>query len=89
MQTLEGSTSTVLRVKWLLYGLQLISASAEGVMTIWNVKKGVQICSYEQHSGRLWSIDIWDLDGEFKIITGDNESNLYLWQDDSENVYKE
>lgn len=85
---MEGSTSAILRVKWLLFGLQLISASSEGEIIIWNVPKGIKLCSYESHKGRIWAMDILDDEKYFRIISGDNESTLFLWEDDTENLFK-
>lgn len=82
-KTLEGSTSAVLRVKFILFGLQLISTNADGVISIWNIKKSVVIKSYEKHEGRVWCLDIFEKDFEFLILSGDNEGLLYLWEDDS------
>ena len=39
--------------------------------------------SYEKHEGRVWSLDIFEKDQEFMILSGDNEGLLYLWEDDS------
>ena len=89
VKTLEGSTSAILRVKWILLGLEILSASADGVITLWNVKKGTQLANYEKHQGRIWALDVFERNGDFKIISGDNDNCLFLWDDNTDLMDKE
>ena len=88
VKILEGSTSAVLRVKWILLGLEILSASADGIISLWNVKKGTQLANYEKHEGRIWALDVFEQDGYFNVISGDNDNCLFLWNDNTDDLDK-
>ena len=80
--TLEGSTAPVLKVKWIVRGLQIISGSADGIIKIWNVKKSVCVSSFDMHQGRIWSLDVLESDDDkLLVLSGDNNNGLMLWED--------
>jgi len=39
INTLEGHTGSVLKIKWISLGLEIISSASDGTLKIWNVKK--------------------------------------------------
>lgn len=80
-KTLEGHTSAVLRVKWLLYGLQLLSGAADGTIKLWNERKGLCLATYNNNSGRIWALDVLETSDNFYVASGDNDNKLLLWED--------
>ena len=85
-KTLEGHSSAVLKVKWMLYGLQLISGSSEGVIKVWNVRKETCLSSYNINTGRIWALDLYEDSDCFNVISGDNDNKLILWTDNTEEL---
>ena len=47
----------VIKLKWVNYGLQLLSGGLDGLLKIWNVKKSVVITVYDLHQSKIWAID--------------------------------
>lgn len=85
-KTLEGHTSAVLKLKWLLYGLQLLSGSAEGSIKLWNERKGICLATYNNNSGRIWALDVFETAENFYIASGDNDNKLLLWEDATDDI---
>lgn len=88
---LEGHAASVLKVRWFFNDLQLVSAGADGVIKVWNVRKGTCLFTSEKLTGRIWALDLWERDQELgsdtrslvKILAGDNDDNLVLFEDDT------
>ena len=85
-KTLEGHQSAVLKVKWILYGLQMVSASAEGIVKVWNVKKETCLASFTNNTGRIWALDVLEEPDCFNVLSGDNDNNLILWEDATDDL---
>jgi len=52
-------------------------------MKVWNVRKNICVNTFEKHQGKIWSLDT-RLDpetGKYQVLTGGNDSLLYLWED--------
>lgn len=80
--TLEGSNAPVLKLKWIMRGLQIISGSSDGIIKVWNIKKCVCISSFDMHKGRIWSLDVFEnFEDPTLIFSGDNNNGLILWED--------
>ena len=79
--TFEGHLSSVVRIGWLSYGNQLISGSSDGVIKLWNTRKGLCLNTYEKHDGRLWSLDVYETNEKFMVVSGDNNSLVCFWED--------
>ena len=41
-------------------GLQIASASVDGVVKIWNLKKQQCINSFEMHNDKIWTMDLYE-----------------------------
>ena len=98
--TLEGHESPVIRVKWINIGLQIISGDSDGVVKLWNYRKASCLFSIHKHQGRIWSLDIFEehkfengnitdlirtqKTENIRILSGDNNSGLFLWKDDTQ-----
>lgn len=79
---LEGSTAPVLKVRWIVNGLQLISGSADGVIKIWNARKKICVATFDSHDGRIWSMDVLETGiDRTMVFSGDNNNRLLLWED--------
>lgn len=103
--TLEGHESPVIRVKWVNIGLQILSGDSEGVVKLWNYRKGSCLFSIHKHQGRIWALDVFEKfkfeEGEetrliraqfteqIKILSGDNDCGLFLWADDTQTAQAE
>ncbi len=58
-------------------------ASADGLIKIWNVKKMTCVNTLEKHEGKVWSIAVRQNheSGRYEVLSGDNNSNWILWED--------
>ena len=81
MATLQGHQDQLVKVQWLNMGLQLASASIDGVVKIWNVKKQQCVNTYEMHQDKIWTMDLYE-----KIEKVENDDD-YMEEDD-EAAYK-
>lgn len=69
-----------MRIGWINQGLQLVSSSSDGAVSVWNIKKGVQLNSYVCHEDKIWAMDAHT----DKIITGGADSTINIWKDTTE-----
>lgn len=94
---LEGHSASVLKVKWFFNDLQLVSGAADGVIKLWNARKGTCLYSCERLTGRVWALDVWERSPDLqapeqsliRILAGDNENNLVLFEDSTAKTDKE
>ena len=47
----------LVKVVWLNAGLQLASASVDGIVKIWNVSKLTCLNSFEMQDDKIWALD--------------------------------
>jgi U3 small nucleolar RNA-associated protein 13 len=77
----------LVKLSWLNLGLQLASASVDGVVKIWNVKKQVCMNTIEMHEEKIWAMDfcehITDERTSLKMITGSSDSKVKIWVDNT------
>ena len=77
----------MVKLSWLNLGLQLASASVDGVVKIWNVKKQVCMNTFEMHEEKIWAMDfcehITDERTSLKMITGSSDSKVKIWVDNT------
>lgn len=78
-------------------GLQLASASVDGIVKVWNVAKHTCLNSFEMHEDRIWALDFAESyettttsDEEIEtsrpnlmMITGGSDSKIKVWQDNT------
>lgn len=75
-------------------GLQIASASVDGVVKIWNVKRQQCVNTFEMHNDKIWTIDLFEkiekvltdddeiqYDSTLHIVTGGCDSTVKVWQD--------
>jgi U3 small nucleolar RNA-associated protein 13 len=63
LKTFEGHETSVLRVAFVTSGMQLISASSDGLLKLWNIKTGECVNTFEGHTDkvRVFSSALWPL----------------------------
>lgn len=76
-------------------GLQLASASVDGVVKLWNLKKQNCVNTFEMHGDKIWTMDLIERiekiessqneEPSFKstihLVTGGCDSTIKLWRD--------
>lgn len=75
-------------------GLQVASASADGILKIWNVKKQQCVSTVQMHEDKVWALDVHErvekvVDGAgepvvrttIHMMTGGADSTVKLWRD--------
>ena len=67
-----------MKVAWINAGLQVISASVDGNVKIWNLKKQQCVTTVQMHDEKIWGIDV---SSDKYILTGGGDSTLKLWRD--------
>lgn len=53
LATFEGHQSSVLRVKFLSRGVQLISAGSDGLIKLWNIKTNETVATIDAHDAKV------------------------------------
>ena len=93
--TLEGHEHAIVRVKWVNLGLQLLSADSSGVIKLWNFRKAICLFTIHKHEGKIWALDVYESfkfqsadiktqnTNEIEILSGDNNSTIFIWKDDT------
>jgi len=74
---------------WLNAGLQIASASVDGIVKIWNVSKQSCLNSFEMHEERIWALDFAEIYNEedseqrpnLMMLTGGSDSKVKIWED--------
>ena len=56
LQTLEGHDSSVLRAEFISQGMQLVTAGADGLLKLWNIKTSECTATFDDHDGRIWAL---------------------------------
>jgi len=56
LQTLEGHDSSVLRAEFISQGMQLVTAGADGLLKLWNIKTSECTATLDDHDGRIWAL---------------------------------
>lgn len=73
-------------------GLQLASASVDGVVKIWNIKRQMCVNTFEMHADKIWTIDLFEkiekieteeeeiqFNSTLHIVTGGCDSTVKVW----------
>lgn len=92
--TLQGHQDQLVKVHWINMGLQVVTASADGMVKIWNVKKQTCVNTIQMHDDKVWALDVHEKvgkvekeDGEevvttsIHMVTGGADSTVKLWKD--------
>ena len=62
IRTLEGHTSSVLKVHWVSRGLQLVSSGSDGLIKLWAVKTSECSLTLDAHEDKVTLSDGSDVD---------------------------
>lgn len=93
--TLQGHQDQLVKVHWLNMGLQVATASADGIVKIWNVKKQQCVNTIQMHEDKVWALDVHEkaeaiqngddedvvLKTTIHMVTGGTDSTVKLWKD--------
>jgi U3 small nucleolar RNA-associated protein 13 len=71
LRTFEGHTASVLAVKFVNRGSQLVSASADGLIRVWTIRSGECEATLDTHTDRVWALEC--LDGALTESSEDGE----------------
>lgn len=85
--TLEGHDSSVMCAQFLSRGTQIVSAGADGLLKLWNIKTSECVKTFEHHEGKVWTLVVSH--NEEHIITGGADSCLVVWKDVTEETRAE
>jgi U3 small nucleolar RNA-associated protein 13 len=58
LKTFEGHTNTVLKVSFITHGMQLISASSDGLLKLWTVKTNECVNTFDAHEDKIWALTV-------------------------------
>lgn len=86
LKTLEGHANSVLRVQFIQGGSRLVSAGSDGLIKVWDVRRGECLSTIDAHADRIWTlITMANPTGESdQMLTGDASGVLKMWRDVSE-----
>ncbi len=57
-------------------------------MKIWDIRKQTSL-SYDKHEGKIWALDVFKdetRNNKVEVMTGGNDSILYVWKDSTEDT---
>lgn len=80
-----------MKVAWLNAGVQIATASVDGIVKVWNFRKQQCQNTFEMHEEKIWAMDFLETTGSqagdseqremLKMITGAGDSTIKLWTD--------
>ena len=84
----------MVKVAWLNAGVQIATASVDGIVKVWNYRKQQCQNTFEMHEEKIWAMDFLELTPPnpdapeaaekretLKMITGAGDSTIKLWTD--------
>ncbi len=57
---------------------QLVSSDYDGIVTLWDVNRSVQLNEYEEHDKRVWSVDFCTADPRV-FASGSDDGRVKIW----------
>jgi U3 small nucleolar RNA-associated protein 13 len=60
-------------------GMQIVSAGADGLVKIWNIRDKECVSTLDNHDDRVWTLCL--LDSESQIVSGSSDSTITIWKD--------
>ena len=91
LATLQGHTSALVKAAWLNAGLQIATASVDGIVKVWNFRKQQCQNTFEMHEEKIWAMDFLEVSKKsseevreretLRMITGAGDSTVKLWTD--------
>ena len=82
LRTFQGHTSSVLSVKFVNHGMQLISGAADGLIRLWTIRTGECENTFDHHGDKVWALSV-GLDSKTFFSAG-SDSKLVEWHDSTE-----
>jgi WD40 repeat protein len=76
-----------MRCQW-IYHHQVITTSIDGIVKIWDIRKQTSL-SYDKHEGKIWALDVMkdeSNNNKIQLMTGGNDSILFVWKDSTEAI---
>ena len=86
IRTLEGHTSSVLKVHWVSRCLQLVSSGSDGLIKLWAVKTSECSLTLDAHEDKVWALDVSEHAGGVELLSGSADSVMVRWRDCTEEV---
>ncbi len=84
VQTFEGHLAAVRALAFTPDGSQLLSASDDTQIILWNVETGEQIRTYDGHTDAVWSVS-FNGDGS-QFLSASRDTTLILWETETANI---
>ncbi|GKY90899.1 hypothetical protein MPSEU_000062700 [Mayamaea pseudoterrestris] len=92
LRTFQGHLASVLRVRFVRGGLQLLSSGADGLIKLWTIRTSECEATMDGHSAKVWAMDL-SPSGDV-LVSGGGDSKIAVWgdvtkdMDESENAEK-
>jgi len=89
VRTFQGHSSSVLRVRFLSGGLQLMSSGGDGLLKLWTLRTNECETTLDSHTDKVWALDILPQSSTDSsspittnlVISGGADSRLVIWND--------
>ena len=85
--------ASVLRIRFMSNGMQMMSSGADGLVKLWTIKSGECDNTFDGHEDKVWALGLrsWVVDGDkqedgtltmhSQMVSGGGDSVLNVWQD--------
>ena len=66
VKTFEGHMASVLRIRFMSNGMQMMSSGADGLVKLWTIKSGECDNTFDGHEDKVWALGLrsWVVDGD-------------------------
>ena len=79
LATLQGHTSALVKAAWLNAGLQIATASVDGIVKVWNFRKQQCQNTFEMHEEKIWAMDFLEVSKKSAEEGGVDTGHLPYW----------
>jgi U3 small nucleolar RNA-associated protein 13 len=84
VRTFQGHVASVLRVRFLSGGLQLVSSGGDGLVKLWTIRTNECETTMDGHDNKVWALDL--AAGGKELVSGGADSQLVVWEDTTKEV---
>lgn len=84
VQTFEGHQATIRSIAFSPDGSQILSASDDTQIILWNTETGEQIRSYDAHTDAVWSVS-FNADGS-QFLSASRDTLIIHWETETGNI---
>eukprot|EP01063_Lacrimia_lanifica_P011425 TRINITY_DN18208_c0_g1_i1.p1 TRINITY_DN18208_c0_g1~~TRINITY_DN18208_c0_g1_i1.p1 ORF type:complete len:882 (+),score=384.82 TRINITY_DN18208_c0_g1_i1:88-2733(+) len=81
LKTFQGHQNPVLSVVFINQGLQLISASSDGMLKVWAIKQHSCLATLSGHTQRIWNVEVDRTLNERQFLTCGGDGVINVWKD--------